>query len=208
MATRGVRSDHPVNANPDPIALFDEWYREAHRAGLTEPSATALATVGTGGRPSVRIVLLRDVDPRGFVFYTNLASRKGMDLLRHEGAPASLCFYWAPLARQVRVEGTASRVADAEADAYWATRPRGHQVAAYASPQSRPLAGGRAELESLYADWDRKLPQSKIPRPAFWSGFRLVPDRIEFWEGRENRLHHRVLYERDGTQWTASTLAP
>ena len=201
----------PVNASLDPISVFRAWYEEARRAGLPEPSAAALATVARDGRPSVRIILLRGIDERGFVFYTNLGSRKGVELRGVEGSsatPAALCFYWPPLARQARVEGLASRVTDEEADEYWATRPRGHQVAAYASEQSRPIAGGRAELEARYAEWDRKLPATSVPRPPFWSGFRLAPDVIEFWEGRENRLHERVLYRREGTRWIASVLCP
>jgi len=175
--------------------------------GLPEPSAAALATVDAKGRPSVRIILLRGLDERGFTFYTNLGSRKGMELERRDGAPAALCFYWPPLARQVRIEGTATQVTDEEADAYWATRPRGHQVAAYASDQSKPIAG-REELEARYAEWDQRLPESGVPRPPFWSGFRIAPDSIEFWEGRANRLHERVLYRREGSHWIASILCP
>ncbi|MGE5180021.1 MAG: pyridoxamine 5'-phosphate oxidase [Bacteroidota bacterium] len=195
--------------SPDPIALFQDWFESAHHVGLPEPAAAALATVGADGQPSVRMVLLRGLDERGFVFFTNLTSRKGKELLR-PGVPtlASLCFYWPPLARQVRVEGPAERVADSEADAYWATRPRGHQVAAYASPQSEPLPGGRKELEAAFADWDRKLPPKNVPRPDYWSGFRVIPKTVEFWEGRENRLHRRVLYTRAGNGWTETTLAP
>lgn len=193
----------------DPIALFQDWFEAAHHVGLPEPAAAALATVGDGGQPSVRMVLLRGLDERGFVFFTNLTSRKSRELLRPDGPSlASLCFYWPPLARQVRVEGSAERVDEAEADAYWATRPRGHQVAAWASPQSEPLPGGRRELEARFAEWDKKLPPKKVPRPDFWSGFRVVPASVEFWEGRENRLHRRVLYTRTEGGWTEATIAP
>jgi|RhiMethySRZTD1v2_1073278.scaffolds.fasta_scaffold893479_1 pyridoxamine 5'-phosphate oxidase len=198
-----------VSESQDPIAFFQEWLEAAQHVGLPEPSAAALGTVGADGQPSVRMVLLRGVDDRGFVFFTNLTSRKGRELLRPgEPALATLCFYWPPLSRQVRVEGRTEQVANDEADAYWATRPRGHQVAAYASPQSEPLPGGHRELETRFSDWERKLPQKGIPRPEFWSGFRVIPKTIEFWEGRENRLHRRVLYERKDGGWDKTTLAP
>jgi pyridoxamine 5'-phosphate oxidase len=193
----------------DPMVLFQEWYQEAHHVGLPEPSAAGLATVDPSGRPSIRTVLVRGIDARGFAFYTNLRSRKGRELLaRPEGAPACLNFYWPPVARQVRVEGIAQPVPAAESDAYWASRPRGHQVAAYASPQSEELPGGRKELETRFAEWDRKLPRSNIPRPDFWAGFRLVPETIEFWQGRENRLHERILYRRESGRWVAAVLGP
>lgn len=196
-------------APADPMTLFDEWYEEAHHIGLPEPSAAALATVDPAGRPSIRTVLVRAIDERGFAFYTNFESRKARDLLiRPEGAPCCLNFYWPPVARQVRVEGAARPVDAAEADAYWATRPRGHQVAAYASPQSRVVAGGRKELESRFAEWDKKLPRTNVPRPEFWSGFRVVPETIEFWQGRENRLHERILYRREAGSWVSAVLAP
>jgi pyridoxamine 5'-phosphate oxidase len=197
----------PVTAETDPISLFQDWLEAAHHVGLPEPSAGALATVAPDGHPSVRMVLLRGVDARGFVFFTNLLSRKGREL-DHGSGLASLCFYWPPLARQVRVEGRAERVEEEEADAYWATRPRGHQVAAYASPQSEPLPGGRRELEARFEEWDRRLPANNVPRPENWSGFRVIPESIEFWEGRENRLHRRVLYTRAGSGWNEATLAP
>jgi pyridoxamine 5'-phosphate oxidase len=193
----------------DPMELFREWFEGAHHIGLPEPSAAALATVDERGRPSIRTVLVRDIDDRGFAFFTNFNSRKGRELLAHpDGAPACLNFYWPPVARQIRIEGTATPVTAAEADAYWATRPRGHQVAAYASPQSAELPGGRKELEALFAEWERKLPRSNVRRPDYWSGFRLAPETIEFWQGRENRLHERILYRKEGGQWISGVLAP
>jgi len=203
-----------VSAHPDPIALFQEWFQAAHKVGLPEPSAAALATVGSDGQPSTRMVLARGVDERGIVFYTNFQSRKGQELgsgrsgSAKGGVKTSLCFYWPPLNRQVRIEGEAVPVTDAEADAYWATRPRAHQVAAWASPQSQVLPGGRADLEKRYAEMDHRLPRENVPRPPFWSGFRVTPSKIEFWEGKPNRLHERTLYRREGSGWAAVTLAP
>lgn len=199
-----------MDSRLDPLAQFQEWFDAAAKTTLPEPAAVALATVGTDGRPSVRMVLARGVDRRGIVFYTNVESRKGHELGggRGEGVPVSLCFYWPPLTRQVRVEGAASRVSDDEADRYWASRPRPHQIAAWASPQSRPLAEGHDELMRRYGEMDRKLPPSNVPRPPYWTGFRVVPTEIEFWEGRENRLHDRTLYTRDGDGWKAVTLGP
>ncbi len=199
-----------MTAQGDPIALFQEWLEAAARTDLPEPSAVALATVGADGSPSVRMVLARGVDPRGVVFYTNVESRKGRELGMGRGAavPVSLCFYWPPMTRQVRMDGLASPVSDAEADRYWASRPRAHQVAAWASPQSQPLLDGRAELERRYAEMDRKLPRERVPRPPFWTGFLVVPHQIEFWEGRENRLHDRTLYRREGSGWVATALGP
>ncbi len=196
--------------NGDPIALFREWFDMAQRTDLPEPSAAVLATVDAGGQPSARVVLIRGFDERGFVFYTNMESRKGRDLggERGNGAPAALCVYWPTLNLQVRIEGRTEVVSAAEADAYWATRPRGHQVAAYASRQSEDLPGGRSQLETSFADWDRKLPHEVIPRPSYWSGYRLVPSALEFWEGRGNRLHHRMLYERGAAGWTVRILSP
>ena len=177
--------------------------------GLPEPAAAGLATVDERCRPTIRTVLVRGVDERGFAFYTNVGSRKGRELMAHpEGAAACLHFYWPPLARQVRIEGRVSPVTKAEADAYWATRPRGHQVAAYASEQSREVPGGRAELERRFAEFDRALPATDVPRPEYWSGFRLTPEAIEFWQGRENRLHERTLYRLENGRWTSSVLAP
>lgn len=196
----------------DPMPLFREWFEAAQQTGLPEPSAAALATVDEHGAPAVRMVLVRGVDERGFVFYTNLQSRKGVELGAGRPVarnPAALCFYWPPLARQVRIEGNAEPVTDAEADAYWASRPRAHQIAAWASPQSQPLAGGKDELSRRFAEMDRRLPQENVPRPPYWSGYRIQPRAIEFWEGKPGRLHDRVLYKRtEGGFWTTTVLAP
>jgi len=192
------------------MTLFGEWFEAAHQVGLPEPSAAALATVDEHGAPSVRMVLVRGVDEGGFVFYTNLQSRKGVELGggRPGRHPAALCFYWPPLARQVRVEGEALPVTAAEADAYWASRPRAHQIAAWASPQSQTLAGGKDELTRRFGEMDRRLPAENVPRPPYWSGFRIEPRTIEFWEGKPGRLHDRVLYTNEGGRWATAVLAP
>jgi pyridoxamine 5'-phosphate oxidase len=195
-----------VTEASDPIGLFREWALLAARSDIAEPDAAALATVDVEGNPAVRMVLVRGVDERGFVFYTNLESRKGREL-REGGAPAALCFWWPPLAKQVRVEGRATRVSDLDADAYWTTRARESQVAAWASRQSGELSGGRDELTARYEELSKSLPP-QVPRPPHWSGFRIEPRRIEFWEARPHRLHHRVLYTREGRGWVTKTLGP
>jgi pyridoxamine 5'-phosphate oxidase len=164
-----------------------------------------LATVGQDGRPSARVVLLKGFSPEGFVFYTNLESRKGRELRVHPSA--ALCFYWPRLHQQVRVEGTTEQVSDAQADAYFATRERGSQIGAWASTQSRPLST-RQELESRVEELTKRYAGKPIPRPPFWSGFRLIPDRIEFWNGRPNRLHDRVVYQRRAGTWSTGLLFP
>jgi pyridoxamine 5'-phosphate oxidase len=199
-----------VTQPPDPIGLFLEWQALAARADLPEPDAAALATVDRECRPSVRVVLVRSVDERGFVFYTNFESRKGHELLAagpKGGGAAALCFWWPPLQKQVRVEGRATPVSDAEADAYWAGRSRESQVGAWASRQSAELGQGYPELTAKYQELDASLPR-KVPRPKHWSGFRIEPERIEFWEARPHRLHHRVLYERQGRGWKTRILSP
>jgi pyridoxamine 5'-phosphate oxidase len=194
-----------VTEAPDPIGLFRAWAALAVRSGLQEPDAAALATVDAEGNPSVRMVLVRGVDDRGFVFYTNLESRKGKEL--GEGAPASLAYWWPALTKQVRVEGRATRVSDEEADTYWLTRSRDSQVGAWASKQSAELRGGYEELTARFAELSSSLPP-QVPRPSNWSGFRIEPRRIEFWEARPHRLHHRVLYVRQGQGWVTKILSP
>jgi len=189
----------------DPYELFDEWFKTAAEKELHEPNAMALATADAAGMPSVRMVLLKGVDPRGFVFYTNYESRKGTQLLANR--QAALCFHWKSLKRQVRVEGAIELVTPEEADAYFATRPRTSQIGAWASQQSRPLEG-RLELEKRVALYTAKFGVGKVPRPPHWSGFRVLPQRIEFWEDRPFRLHDRLVYHRDGERWWTERLYP
>jgi pyridoxamine 5'-phosphate oxidase len=186
--------------DPDPLRQFEAWFAEARDAGVPVPEAMAVATATADGAPSVRMVLLKDVDERGFVFFTNYESRKGREL---EANPrAALLFHWEALGRQVRVEGSVERVSDAESDAYFSTRPVGSRLGAIASKQSRPLAD-RAELERAI----EALPDD-APRPEWWGGYRVRPERFEFWQHRENRLHDRFLYERDGEAWSIQRLYP
>ena len=192
----------------DPIAYFRSLLAEAEgvdRTLLPEPTAMSLATVGADGQPSMRIVLLKGVDDRGFVFYTNYESRKGRELLAHPRT--ALCFHWQPLERQIRIEGRAEPVSPEEADAYFATRARLSQIGAWASQQSRPL-GSDAELEARVREVEERFARRDVPRPPYWSGFRVRPERIEFWRNRAFRLHERLLYERDGEGWRVRHLYP
>ena len=189
----------------DPIALFQNWLEEATNAGIKEPSAMTLATVDAEGSPDARMLLLKGVDQRGFVFYTNLESPKARALQRDPRA--ALCFYWMELDRQVRVRGRTDPVSDAEADAYFSSRPRLSQISAWASKQSRPMPG-YFELEAAVAKTAIRFGAGSIPRPPFWSGFRLVPERIEFWTGKLYRRHHRVLYTRTENDWQMQWLYP
>lgn len=187
----------------DPCVQFRHWFNEAVRAELPLPNAMTLATVGASGQPSARIVLLKDFDHNGFVFYTNYASRKGRELAVN--ARAALLFHWNELEREVRIEGGVARVSDAESDAYFGTRPLGSRHAAMASPQSEPVAD-RAELERCFAVAARS--GDNPPRPPHWGGYRLLPATLEFWQGRPNRMHDRLLYTRAGEHWKISRLAP
>jgi pyridoxamine 5'-phosphate oxidase len=189
----------------DPHSLFDDWLAEARGTEPNDPEAVALATVDADGRPSVRMVLLKGHDDRGFVFYTNGESRKAEALRAHP--VAGLLFHWKSLRRQVRVEGAVSPVSDAEADAYFASRARASQLGAWASDQSRPLPD-RATFEARYADMEARFAGGDVPRPPHWGGWRLAPDRIEFWIDRAFRLHERRLFTRGASGWSEGLLYP
>ncbi|MGB1548287.1 MAG: pyridoxamine 5'-phosphate oxidase [Alphaproteobacteria bacterium] len=193
------------NPEKDPIALFKAWFEEASASEPKNPDAMALSTVGKDGAPSSRMVLLKEVSARGFVFYTNLESAKAHDL--RENPKVALCFYWKLLDRQVRITGRAEPVSDAEADAYFATRDRLSQIGAWASKQSRPLEG-RFELEKRVAEFTLKYGVGAVPRPPFWSGYRVVPERIEFWSQAAFRLHDRLVYDREKDGWRVEWLYP
>lgn len=191
----------------DPFALFGRWFADAEASEPNDPNAMTLATADTDGRPSARIVLLKDVDARGFAFYTNTESQKGRQL---EINPfAALCFHWKAQRRQVRVEGPVTGVTEAEADAYYQSRARGSRIGAWASQQSRPLAD-RPTLLAAVARFEAEYEGSEVPRPPYWSGYRLTPLRIEFWQDGEFRLHDRFVFSRssDGAPWTVQRLHP
>jgi pyridoxamine 5'-phosphate oxidase len=192
-------------ATEDPIALFRGWMDEAAKTEPNDPNAVCLATATPDGAPSARMVLLKDVDARGFVFYTNLESRKGGELAANP--QAAMCFHWKTLQRSVRVEGAVEPVSAAEADAYYASRARGSRIGAWASRQSRPLEG-RFALEKAVAEVTLKFGVGEIPRPPFWSGFRLMPRRIEFWRDMPFRLHERRVFHKAGAGWELEMLYP
>jgi pyridoxamine 5'-phosphate oxidase len=190
----------------DPIRQFIAWLDEASRhPGITEPTAMCLATADATGEPSARMVLLKSVDERGFVFYTNLESHKGRDL--KENPKAALCFYWMPMGRQVRVEGVCEPVSSEEADAYFQSRPRDSRIGAWASKQSQPMKG-KSELIEAVAREGLRFGIGQVPRPPYWSGFRVVPKVIEFWQEGKFRLHDRQMYIRQASGWEITTLYP
>ena len=190
---------------PEPFEMFDRWFRDAQAAGLHEPNAMVVSTVSATGRPSSRLVLLKGVSPAGFVFFTNLGSRKGADLAAN--AQCALLFPWHPLERQVRIEGLATPLPREDVVAYFATRPRAAQLGAHASHQSRPVAD-RAELQAAYDEQSVRFADRDIPVPDEWGGFRVAAETVEFWQGRPGRMHDRLVYERVADGWSVSRLAP
>jgi len=194
-------------ASQAPFVLFESWFADAGRHEPNDPNAMALASVDENGLPNVRMVLLKGVSERGFVFYTNFESAKGRELTANP--KAALCFHWKSLRRQVRVRGPLEIVDDTEADAYFESRPRASRIGAWASQQSRPLEG-RFALEKAVATWTAKFHVGEVPRPPYWSGFRLIPLEIEFWHDRPFRLHDRIVFRREGNDrpWTKTRLYP
>ncbi len=212
MALADMRKDYGIagllekDLAKNPFRQFEKWFAEAEAAKITEPNAMTLATVNREGRPAARTVLLKAVDGRGFVFYTNYESRKGRELA--DNPKASLLFPWIAMERQVIAEGAVTRVTREEADAYFHSRPRASQLGAWASPQSTVVAG-RAVIEESYRVVEKKYEGREIPLPPHWGGFRLVPDAVEFWQGRRSRLHDRLRYRREnGGDWVVERLAP
>ncbi|MGC1382123.1 MAG: pyridoxamine 5'-phosphate oxidase [Candidatus Baltobacteraceae bacterium] len=200
-----MSSPHDSDASLDPIALLGRWIDEAGGPERVEAIAMCLATADAIGRPSARIVLLRGLDARGLRFYTSYGSRKGRELAANPSAAA--LFYWPALQRQVRIEGSISELPESESDEYFASRPRGHQLAAWSSEQSEPLES-RAILEERYAHFEQRFENAEVPRPHSWGGYVLSPSRFEFWRGQPNRMHDRLAYARSGHAWQIVRLQP
>jgi pyridoxamine 5'-phosphate oxidase len=194
-----------ADVDPDPLQQFRRWFGEVGPTGVRAPEAMALATASADGAPSVRMVLLKSADEHGFSFYTGYASRKGSDL--DANPRAALLFYWDPLGRQVRIEGSVERVSEQESDVYFATRPHGSQLAAAASLQSSVLSS-REQLDERVAELEREYEGGEVPRPEHWGGYRLIPDTYEFWQHRDNRLHDRLRYRRREGGWAIDRLSP
>ena len=206
-----LRKDYTLNGLdladvlPDPIAQFRQWFDAAVQAGIPEPNAMHLGTVAENGRPSGRIVLIKDVDKRGFVFYTNYESQKGQALIARP--VASLTFFYPELERQIRIEGVVEKISAEESDIYFNSRPRGSQIGAWVSQQSTVIAS-RAVLEDRQRDLETRFADQPVPRPPHWGGFRVIPDLIEFWQGRPSRLHDRIRYRLAGSSWVLERVSP
>ena len=192
-------------AGTDPIAFFSKWFKEAESARITEINAMTLATADAQNRPHARIVLLKGLDDRGFIFFTNYDSAKGQHIA--ENPNVSLLFFWKELERQVRIDGRIEKVPAEESDIYFHSRPEGSRLGAWASPQSREIPH-RNILELNYSKYEAEFSGIKIPRPAHWGGYLVIPERIEFWQGRSSRMHDRILFKRNGSSWHRSRLAP
>ena len=204
MSQSGLTSGDFTEAS-EPLTLFANWFGDAEKTEPNDPNAVALATVDAEGLPDVRMVLLKGYDERGFVFYTNFESAKGVEILG--SMKAAMCFHWKSLRRQVRLRGPVEIVSDEEADAYYASRARGSRIGAWASKQSRPLES-RFALEKAVAEYTARHAIGDIPRPPYWSGFRIMPQTIEFWHDRPFRLHDRLVFSRDGEGWRTTRLYP